>query len=194
MARVIYTTPCGCVKVRMDELVLIDGDKLPKDFIQIGWIQLGTTKYQVNRLFLTPDSFLSFLNSIFVSEKNLFGKFVIGLYGLYYTNPEQFTIGEIMISYGLNPLVFKIGNPPELVNSESGYDAIFSNGNSFSSPLLQGYKEVQVFVNNIASEPIDVQGHKYQSTDPLLSTNGVITFPYNIEDANLYIILTQKPA
>jgi hypothetical protein len=193
MSRKLYLTPCGCVNVLLDELRIIDGDKIPFEFINVNSISINNTTYTINQVFLTPNDLISYLNTIFVTQNGYMGKFVLDVNGIYYTNPEQFTQGEIMITYGLKTLTFKIGNPPELVNSEDGYAATFSNGSSFSSPLLYDLKEVQVMIGNVSSEPINGIGHKYQSSDPLLPTNGIITFPYNIEDANMYVTLTQKP-
>lgn len=185
-------TGCGCGIMVKSPLYLTDSNNLPGQYANILALKLGGNTYPVNKIFPDPSD-LSYFNTTFVNQSGLHGKFVKDNNGIYYTNPEGFITGEIMITYGLSQITCKIGNPPFATNIEGGYDLVFSNGTSFSSPLFFDMKEVQVRVGNVDSEPVQFQGHIYESSDPLLPTNGKITFPYALEDIILYVTLTQKP-
>lgn len=191
--RALLLSCCGA-KLVYDELRIVDGDKLPISGIwNIPEIEIQNVIYPVNQIFFGPTAFLSYLNTTFASIPSpaLRSKWKIDSTGLYYGNIEQFNQGEIMISYSLKHLVCPVGAAPAITTTA---DATFANGSSFSSPLFKNMKAVQVRMGNADVEPLNGSGYTYTAVDPGNSANGLFTFPFTVEDINLYFTLTDTPA
>lgn len=193
-------SPCGCARIMYDRLYLGYGNLIPLEMINVEKVTFLISDYPINKIFEEKDvDFLSYFNTTFVKQISPYGEAFRGEFGFddlgfYYTNPEQFSIAEIIMNYGLKQLVFKIGDPPT-TTLETPFTASYSNGiDEISHQELFNMQEVQVRVGNIDSEPIVSTGHSYISVDPLLALNGIITFPYELYDTYVYVTLTQKPA
>lgn len=192
-------SPCRCIIITYDRLYFIDGEKVPFSTIMFNSIEFEDVIYEINKTFLTQTELLKYFNTKFVKNQTnrgfrFRGKFGFDEFGFYYSNPEQFTTAEIMITYGLKPLVFNIGVPPSSTQ-ELPFTASYDNGiTEISHQELYDMQEVQVRIGNITSEPIVGQGHTYVSIDPLFPLNGKISFPFPLYDTYIYVTLTQKPA
>ena len=185
---------CGNLRIVRSDFFLLDSDKTPLGTIKVKGIYFDGIFFALeDNIFTTKSAIISYLNTTFVPTNSLQGEFYGYGAGIYYKNVDNFTTAEIMIEYGLKTLIFKIGTPLEDTNDENGYDATFANGTTFSSPLLHGMREVSVRIGNNTSEPVNSYGHKYESIDPSNSLNGKMTFSQTIENAILYVTLTQKP-
>lgn len=192
-------SPCKCLIITYDRLYFIDGEKVPFSTITFDSIEFEEENYQINKVFSTQTELLKYFNTKFVKNQTnrgfrFRGKFGFDEFGFYYSNPEQFTTAEIMITYGLKPLVFQIGTPPSSTQ-EMPFTATFVNGiTEISHPELYDMQEVQVRIGNITSEPIVGQGHTYLSIDPIYPLNGKLEFPFDLYDTYIYVTLTQKPS
>lgn len=199
MAIVSSFSPCRCIIITYDRLYFIDGEKVPFSTIKFDAIVFESVIYQINKTFSTQNDLLKYFNAKFVKNQTdrgfrFRGTFGFDEFGFYYSNPEQFTTSEVMITYGLKPLVFAIGSPPNSTQ-EVPFTATYANGiTEISHPELYDMQEVEVRIGNITSEPILGQGHTYISIDPLVPLYGKISFPYALYDTYIYVTLTQKPA
>lgn len=182
MATKLLITHCGCVSLLVDNLTIIDWNRLPETDIQVGDLLFNNTQYLIETTFADKTALLEYLNSTFVEDNNLDGVFTAD--GKY-TNPENFTNAEIMAILETNMLRFKVGTPLSTLNLPT---IDVPNSNVITDASLIGIEVLQVTIGSINSQPISASGWELDNVD------GTLTFPIDnyAQDEFIYVLVKQE--
>ena len=182
MATKLLITHCGCVSLLVENLTIIDWNRLPETNIQVGYLLFNSTEYLIETTFADKTALLEYLNSTFVEDNNLDG--IFNADGTY-SNPENFTNAEIMAILETNMLRFKVGTPLEALNLPT---IDVANGNVITDASLIGIEVLQVTIGSINSQPISASGWE------LDNVGGTITFPIDNypQDTFIYVLVKQE--
>lgn len=156
----LLISPCGCTSlIDLDArgLQIIDGNNLPSSEIMIISLSLNSVQFEISETFESLADFQAYLNTTFVITYDLLGYFTFEDDNLYYSNPENFTTGEVMAILRRQKLVLRVGTAP-------GTQGIpVSNAMEYQRPELVGATSLNVTFANIPLNEGD--GYVYNATD-----------------------------